>query len=79
MTTVNYTTLNQTLADLFNVHNSNPAWLDTLLTVLTADCEVIDQAHGLTYSGLDGLKNYFLIWATAFPDATLEITNNFST
>lgn len=73
------TTLNRLLLDLYNTHQSDPAWLEKSLAVLTDDCEVIHIPLGSTFRGPSGYSQFIQAWVTAFPDSTVEITNLFST
>ena len=53
-------TLVQTLYDLMNNHQLDPAWLDKSLTFFAEDCEVIDIPSGMTSRGPDGYKQLIL-------------------
>ena len=59
MTTTAQHTLSlvQTLYDLMNNHQSDPAWLDKSLTFFAEDCEVIDIPSGMTSLGPDGTSS----------------------
>ena len=79
-TTAQHTgTLVQTLYDLMNNHQSDPAWLDKSLTFFAEDCEVIDVPSGMTSRGPDGYKQLILFFEEGFPDSGIEITNLFAT
>ncbi len=72
-------TLVQTLYDLYNSHQSDPAWLDKSLAFFAEDCEVIDIPSGATSRGPDGYKQLILFFEEGFPDSGIEITNLFAT
>ena len=79
-TTAQHTvTLVQTLYDLMNNHQSDPAWLDTSLTFFAEECEVFDIPSGVTSRGPDGYKQLILFFEEGFPDSGMEITNLFAT
>ena len=61
--------------DLYNDHQSDPAWLDKSLAAIAQDCEVFLVPFGMTLRGHDGYKQFLLGWAEAFPDSRTEITN----
>ena len=65
--------------DLYNDHQSDPAWLDKSLAAIAQDCEVFLVPLGMTLRGHDGYKQFMLGWAEAFPDSRTEITNLFAT
>ena len=54
-TAQNTVTLVETLYDLYNSHQSDPAWLDKSLAFFAEDCEVIDIPSGATSRGPGGL------------------------
>ena len=72
-------TLVQTLYDLTNNHQSDPAWLDTSLAFFAEECEVIDVPSGMTSRGPEGYKQLILFFEEGFPDSRIEITNLFAT
>jgi len=79
-TTAQHTaTLVQTLYDLYNSHQSDPAWLDKSLAFFAEDCEVIDIPSGATSRGPGGYKQLILFFEEGFPDSGIEITNLFAT
>ena len=65
--------------DLYNDHQSDPAWLDKSLATIAQDCEVFLVPFGMTLRGHDGYKQFLLGWAEAFPDSRTEMTNLFAT
>lgn len=69
----------QTLYDLMNSHQSDPAWLDKSLAFFAEDCEVIDVPSGMISRGPDGYKHLILFFEEGFPDSGIEITNLFAT
>jgi steroid delta-isomerase-like uncharacterized protein len=78
-TAQNTVTLVQTLYDLLNNAQSDPAWLDKSLAFFAEDCEVIDIPSGMTSYGPDGYKQLILFFVDGFPDSRVEITNLFAT
>jgi steroid delta-isomerase-like uncharacterized protein len=72
-------TLVQTLYDLYNSHQSDPAWLDKSLAFFAEDCEVIDVPSSMTSRGPDGYKQVILFFEEGFPGSRIEITNLFAT
>jgi len=79
MTAQHIVTLVQTLYNLMNDHQSDPAWLDKSLTFFAEDCEVMDIPSGITSRGPDGYKQLILFFEEGFPDSGIEITNLFAT
>jgi predicted ester cyclase len=79
MTAQDNVALVRSLLDLYNSHQSDPAWLDKSLDLIAEDCEVIDVPSGMTSHGLDGYKQVPLFFASAFPGGRVEITNLFAT
>jgi len=65
--------------DLYNSHQSDPAWLDKIVAALTEDCEIIDVPTGRTLRGPDGYREINLFFAEGFPDSRVELTNVFAT
>ena len=61
--------------DLYNSHQSDPAWLDKRVAGLTEDCEITDVPSGRTYRGADGFKQISRFYKDGFPDHSIEITN----
>ena len=61
--------------DLYNSHQSDPAWLDKKFAILAEDCEITDVPSGTTYRGADGFKQNSRFFTDAFPDNSMEITN----
>ena len=78
MTTQDNTTLTRMVYDLYNDHQSDPAWLDKSLASIAEDCEVFLVPLGMTLRGHDGYKQFLLGWAEAFPDSRVEVTNLFA-
>src|ERR1700730_15860539 len=64
--------------DLYNDHQSDPAWLDKSLASIAEDCEVFLVPFGMTLRGHNGYKQFLLGWAEAFPDSSVEVTNLFA-
>ena len=69
----------RSLFDLYNNRQSDPAWLDKIITAFAADCEVIDVPSGATLHGPDGHKRIALFFAENFPDLRVELTDVFAT
>lgn len=63
------------LNELFNIHSSDPTWLDQAVALVTDDLTSVDVATGVTTHGKQEFKRYFQGWATAFKDGRIEITN----
>src|SRR5690348_11060259 len=45
------------------------------VALATPDVEVVNVATGHTHRGESGLREFLQGWATAFPDAQVEVTN----
>lgn len=60
--------------DAYNAHQSDPHWLDYTDTDVAADCEVIDIPSGMVLRGPEGMKQFLLLFSTAFPDSYGEVT-----
>jgi steroid delta-isomerase-like uncharacterized protein len=65
--------------DLYNSHQSDPAWLDKSVAALAADAQLTDVPTGRTLPGADGYKQLVLFFAEAFPGSSVELTNVFAT
>src|SRR5437660_4224679 len=68
----------RSLFDLYNSHQSDPAWLDKSVATFAADSTLIDVPSGRTLPGVDGYKQLVLFFAEAFPGSSTEITNMFA-
>jgi predicted ester cyclase len=79
ITTQNNVTLIRSLLDLYNSHQTNPAWLDKSLAFFAEDCEIVDVPSGTTSHGPEGYKQLILFFAEGFPGSTVKITNLFAT
>ena len=79
MTVQDNMALVRSLLDLYNSHQSDPAWLDKSVASLAEDCEIIDVPTGRTLHGPEGFKQLSLFFAEAFPGSSVEITNVFAT
>ncbi len=66
-TTQDTVTLVKTLYDLYNSHQSDPAWLDKSLAFFAEDCEVLDVPSGMTSRGPEGYKQLILFFEEGFP------------
>lgn len=79
ITAQNNVTFIRSLLDLYNSHQSNPAWLDKSLAFFAEDCEIADVPSATTSRGPDGYKQLMLFFAEGFPGSSVEITNLFAT
>jgi steroid delta-isomerase-like uncharacterized protein len=79
MTVQENVALAQSLVDLYNSHQSDPAWLDKSLATFAADSTFTDVPSGRTLPGSDGYKQLVLFFAEAFPESNAELTNAFAT
>ena len=79
MTAQDNVALVRTQLELFNSHQSDPAWLDKSVADLADDFEQTDVPGGRTVRGPDGLRQLNLFFAEGFPDGRTEITNIFAT
>jgi steroid delta-isomerase-like uncharacterized protein len=79
MTARDNVVLVQSVLDLYNSHQSDPAWLDKSVASITEDCELIDIPSGRTLRGPDGYKQLVEFFAEAFPGSSVELTNAFAT
>ena len=79
MTAQENVALARSLFDLYNSHQSDPAWLDKTVAALAEDCEFIDVPTGRTLRGPDGYRQIALFFAEGFPDSSVEMTNVFAT
>jgi len=46
--------LSRLLLDLYNSHQSDPAWLDKIVANIAEDCEFVDVPTGRTLIGPEG-------------------------
>lgn len=67
------------LLDLYNHHQSDPAWLDKSIASISEDYEQIDVPSGRTEHGSSSYKQFLLFFVDAFPDSSIEMTNAFAT
>ncbi|MCC6453329.1 MAG: ester cyclase [Caldilineaceae bacterium] len=65
--------------DAYNVHQSDPHWLDYATEDVAEDGEVVDIPSGMVLRGPDGLRQSLLGFSTAFPDSSVEVTGIFAT
>lgn len=79
MTAQDNVALVRTQLELFNSHQTDPAWLDKSVADLADDFEQTDVPGGRTVRGPDGLRQLNLFFAEGFPDGRTEITNIFAT
>lgn len=59
--------------DAFNAHQSDPHWLDYTDTDAATDCAVIDMPSGMVLHGPEGLRQFLLLFSTAFPDSRGDV------
>jgi steroid delta-isomerase-like uncharacterized protein len=59
----------QAFNDAFNARN-----VDALVALCTPDVQLINVANGATFSGSDGVRQFFSGWTTAFPDGKVQNT-----
>ena len=71
--------LAHSLIDLYNNHQSDPAWLDKTLAAFAADSTITDVPSRSTLPGSDGYRQLLLFFAEAFPESSVELTNAFAT
>jgi len=71
--------LAQSLIELYNNRQSDPAWLDKSVAAFAADAEVVDAASGTTFHGPEGYKRLMLFSAEHFPDFRAELSTVFAT
>lgn len=67
--------LAQSLADLFNTRQSDPAWLEKSLAAFAADAEVVIAASETTFQGPEGYKRFIQFFVENFPDSRSELRN----
>ncbi len=79
MTTQENVGLARSLLDLYNSHQSDPAWLDKSVAAFAADSTLTDVPSGRTLPGAEGFKQLVLFFAEAFPGSSVELTNAFAT
>jgi steroid delta-isomerase-like uncharacterized protein len=70
--------LARSLVDLYNHHQSDPAWLEKTLAAFAADSTCTDVPSRRTLPGSDGYKQLLLFFAEAFPESSVELTNIFA-
>lgn len=69
----------RTVLELYNSHQSDPAWLEKIDPYIAEDCETIDVPTGRTLRGPEGYRQNALFFAEGFPDSKVELTNVFAT
>lgn len=79
MATQDNVALVRSLLDLYNTHQSDPAWLEKSLAVFAADSTFTDVPSRSTLPGSDGYKQLVLFFAEAFPESSGELINAFAT
>ncbi len=79
MTAQDNLVLTRSLLDLYNSHQSDPAWLDKSVAAFAADSTFTDIPSGRTLPGSEGYKQLVLFFVEAFPDSRIEQTNAFAT
>ena len=71
--------LAQSLADLFNNRQSDPAWLEKSVAAFAADAEVVNAPSGTTFHGPEGYKRFIQFFVESFPDCRSELRNVLAT
>ncbi len=79
MTTQENVGLARSLLELYNSHQSDPAWLDKSVAAFAADSTLTNIPLGTTLAGSEGFKQLALFFAEAFPGSRVELTNAFAT
>ena len=79
MTAQDNVVLARSLLDLYNSHQSDPAWLDKIDAYVAEDCEFIDVPTRRMLRGPEGYKQLSLFFAEGFPESSVELTNVFAT
>jgi predicted ester cyclase len=67
--------LARSLVELYNSHQSDPAWLEKTVAAFAADFEVIDVPSGATLHGPEGYKQFMRFFVEAWPGSRAELTN----
>jgi predicted ester cyclase len=75
MGTQEHAALAQSLADLFNNRQSDPAWLEKSMAAFAADAEVVIAASETTFQGSEGYKRFMRFFVENFPDSRSELRN----
>jgi ketosteroid isomerase-like protein len=63
------------LNELYNLHSSDPTWLDQAAALVTDNLTSVDVPTGVTTHGKQEFQQYFKGWAAAFSDGRIEITH----
>jgi predicted ester cyclase len=71
--------LARSLVDLYNSHQSDPAWLDKSVAAFAADSTLTVVPSGRMFPGSDGYKQLVLFFVDSFPESSVELTNAFAT
>ena len=79
MTAQDNIALARSLVELYNNHQSDPAWLEKSLAPFAADSTLTDVPSGRTFPGSEGYKQLVLFFSEAFPESSVELTNVFAT
>ena len=79
MTAQDNVALVRSLVDLYNAHQSDPAWLEKSLAAFAADSTITEVPSRRTLPGADGYRQLLLFFAEAFPESHVELTNVFAT
>jgi len=79
MTVQENVALARSLLDLYNSHQSDPAWLDKSVAAFAVDSELIEVPSGRTLPGPEGYKQLVMSFADSFPGSRVELTNAFAT
>jgi steroid delta-isomerase-like uncharacterized protein len=79
MTAQDNVAIARSLADLYNSHQSDPAWLEKSVVAFATDSQHTNVPLGATLPGAEGYKQFVGFFAEAFPDSRKEVTNVFAT
>lgn len=61
--------------EAYNLHSSDPNWLDQFDSLVTDDMTALDVPSGVTTHGKQEYRQQINGWATAFSDGRVEITS----
>lgn len=61
--------------ELYNLHSSDPTWIDQAKALVTDDCTFTDAATGTTVHGPQEVGQYYQGWAQAFGNGRVDVTN----
>jgi steroid delta-isomerase-like uncharacterized protein len=79
MTAQENVALVRSFLELYNSHQSDPAWLDKSIAAFGVDSELTDVPTSRTLPGPEGYKQLVLFFAEGFPGSKINLTNVFAT